>query len=846
MELLHTDVCGPVDHLSYDRKLYFVTLLDDYSGMAAVVPISNKSDVETVLPILIESMETASGKKAQAIRSDRGGEFTGNSLGNYFRSRMIKHQLTAPYSPQQNGKAERLNRTLVNRIRALLLDAQLPKTLWTEALRTANYLRNRVSPSARDDTKTPYELFTGQKPDISHLRVFGCTAYAADPTHKRKLDERGTKGTFVGYDTNSLAYRIWVPPKGILIRRDVRFIESGVCTLQTSQLQGKPAPVYVEISRGNVQPQGAAAAGVPQAAQPQVQAPAGAAAPIPAPAAVVPPQPAVRVSGRVRNPPQRYEPQDFKRTRLHLTTFDDVYMCFMALMNDDPQTVEEALSRSDSDQWLQAMNEELKSFAETGTYEVVDADPSYRPIPLKWVLKRKRDEAGRVTRYRARLVAKGYRQIAGLDFHELYAPVCRAASIRTLLTHAAVNNLEIEQLDIKTAFLYGDLKEDIYTELPPGFQTEAGKLWKLKKSLYGLKQAPRMWYEKLSSELVKVKFKGSLAEPGLFIKQVSEAEKVYLAMHVDDLLIVGSSEQVRATKEDLAMVFKIHDLGAVKFYLGMQISRDRDKRLIMLSQQAYVNTVLQRFNMSDAHPKLVPFAPGTVLVKRDENEDQADVPYMELLGSLLYMSVWTRPDISFHVSCLAKYMSSPTMHHWKTGMNILRYLVYTMSYVLCLGAVSQSAQPIVYVDSDYASDLSSRKSTTGFVLQWYGSSIHWSSKLQDSVAVSTAEAEYIALSSAVKEALWLKNLMVDFGMSAPILVLNDNSAVLSIANNPMCAKRAKHIDTQLHHIRDRIAKGEIIVQYCATNQMLADILTKPLPAQKHGLFTEQLGVKNQS
>jgi hypothetical protein len=311
---------------------------------------------------------------------------------------------------------------------------------------------------------------------------------------------------------------------------------------------------------------------------------------------------------------------------------------------------------------------------------------------------------------------------------------------------------------------------------------------------------------------------------------------------VDDLLIVGGSQQVRAAKDDLAKVFQIHDLGPAQFYLGMRIIRDREKKLIMLSQQTYLNSVLGRFDMLNANPKSIPFSPGTVLVKKGEDEEQANVPYMELLGSLLYLSVWTRPDIAFHVSCLAKFMNAPSMVHWKTGMSILKYLLHTRDHVLCLGDLGESPNPVVFVDADYAGDLTSRKSTSGFVLQWYGASVHWSSKLQSSVAVSTAEAEYIAIASAVKEALWLKNLLSDFDVQAPVLILNDNQAALSIANNPMCTKRAKHIDTQWFFVRDRVVKDEIVVKYCASELMIADILTKPLPVVKHEAFTQQLGV----
>jgi transposase InsO family protein len=845
LELVHTDVCGPMDPMSHDKKQYFLTLLDDYSGMSAVVVISHKSEVSQMLIEALEDMETACGHKVKAVRSDRGGEYVSKTLDEYLRSRRISHQFTAPYTPQQNGKAERLNRTLVEKTRALLIDANLPKNLWTEALRTANYLRNRATPAVRDESKTPAELFLGRKPNIAHLRCFGCVAYTITPTHKTKLENRSEKGYFVGYDTNQKAFRVWIPKRGVVIRRDVKFIENGLCAKvgESSSMTKSEEPVYVEIPVVRNQPMvGPAAVQQPEPPAQPVQQPVQVQQPGPPPGPPVQPQPipAGRSSDRVRMPPAcwRYDPgnpqaEDYNKPRLHLSLFEDIASCFVARADEDPLSVEEAMGRPDADLWKQAIKEELQSFVENNTYEVVEAKPGLKLIPLKWILKRKRDDTGKVTRYKARLVAKGFRQRAGIDYHEIYAPVCKSATIRTLFTYAAVHDLEVDQLDVKTAFLYGELQEDIYTELPPGFQDQSGTVWKLRKSVYGLKQAPRVWYEKLATELSKVQFVSSSTEPGLFVKEGSDHRKTYLAVHVDDILLVGDAEQVREAKEALSHAFQIHDLGGVKYYLGMEINRSRSDRMIYLSQQSYIKKVLERFEMSDCKPKTVPLATGTVLMSKKEDEDVANVPYMELIGSLLYVSVWSRPDIAFHVSSLARFMSAPAGAHWKAGMNILRYLKHTMAYALHLGCNAQSPQPIVYADADYAGDIDGRKSTSGFLLQWHGSSVQWGSKLQSSVAVSTAEAEYIAMATAVKEALWLKNLLSDFDIDGPMQILNDNSAALSIANNPMCAKRAKHIDTQWHFVRDRISKGDIIVQYCPTEFMVADILTKILPEQKH-------------
>ena len=394
--------------------------------------------------------------------------------------------------------------------------------------------------------------------------------------------------------------------------------------------------------------------------------------------------------------------------------------------------------------------------------------------------------------------------------------------------------MELEHLDVKTAFLYGELEETIYMAQPEGFEVDGDMVCRLHKSLYGLRQAPRAWHARLKQVLENMGFTASTADPGLF-ECPSGDGRIWLLLWVDDLLLTATKGVSTAhVKAQLQSTFDVRDLGDATWFLGMTIERDRSAHTIKLSQTAMANDLLSKFNMTSATPKSTPLSTGLTLTKHDGDQlDSAtQSSYAELVGSLMYLSTCTRPDLSQAVGALARYMSAPTSQHWQAAKGVLRYLKGTSDLGITFGGPNKDL--IGYCDSDFAGDKDSRRSTTGFVFTFNNGAISWSSKLQATVAASTTEAEYMAAASATKEALWLRELMSTFNinMNSPVEIFCDNQAALSLIKNPIMSQRSKHIDVIYHFTRERVTRKEVQFAYCPTSSMIADCLTKAVPEQK--------------
>jgi hypothetical protein len=855
LELIHMDLMGPLQVPSLGGNNYIATFLDDYSRYAEIVPLSHKSDAGDAIKDIITKWETQTGCTVRRVRSDRGGEYVNTAVTTYFKSKGIVHETTAPYTPEQNGRAERLNRTLMEKVRALLITSQLPTKLWGEAASTACYLRNR-SPTGSFEA-TPYELFYKQKPDVSHLRVFGCKAYTLVPAQQRKkLDPKSAIGAFVGYEQHSKACRIFVNNK-VVVSRNVTFDESNnYCDLSTEELAAEagvrhnmfedilPLPVPVPIPvpvppPAPVQPP-------PEPAQP----PVGAQPPPPliddvetdneehfedaddAPPSPLPPPPAD--AGREARRPGL-------RSATLLSKPTEYWRGSAAIASEVivPNTYREAMASPNKVDWLNAMEDEIRSLQQHNTYTLEKVPPGANVLPVRWVYNIKRDPLGNIERFKARLVVKGFRQKEGIDYDEVFAPVSKHTTLRTLLSIVARDNLELHQLDVKTAFLHGDLEEELYMQQPPGYEERgAGIACRLLKSLYGLKQAPRNWHAKLKEELEKIGLSTSTADPGLFIMQMEQP--VYVLVYVDDILVAGKDVTiVTKIKKALMTIFDVRDLQAPKMFLGMEITR-KDNTLT-LTQVRHTKDLIKKFDMGDAKPKAIPMSPGTILSRHEGKLlDKESSRYNELIGSLMWLSSCTRPDITQAVGALARHMASPMEHHWLAAKNVVRYLLATPTLGITFGTTSGLE---CYSDSDYAGDVDTRRSTTGYVFILNGGAISWSSRLQPTVAVSTTEAEYMAAASAIKEALWLKKLLSDFGQSRPtVLIYGDNQGCLKNLKNPLSSQRSKHIDVLHHFARERVARNEVDVKYISTDHMVADFLTKPVPETKFIICRDRIGM----
>ena len=438
-------------------------------------------------------------------------------------------------------------------------------------------------------------------------------------------------------------------------------------------------------------------------------------------------------------------------------------------------------------------------------------------------------------------MVQGFHQREGIDYDEVFAPVSKYSTLRTLLGIAASRNLEVHQLDIKTAFLNGNLEETVYTAQPPGYEQGApGIACRLRKALYGLKQAPRAWHRTLKAELESMGYTESAADPGLFIKPSSPP--VYLLIYVDDILVVsGDTSALIATKNQIATAFDARDLGPSTYFLGMDILRDPSTGSIKIAQTRHTADLLTRFDMLNAKPLDTPSSAACKLTADGEPLDTKLHPYSTLVGSLMYLASCTRPDIAQAVGALARFMAKPTTAHWTAAKHILRYLAGTSNY----GIVFNAGDPIldVYCDANYAGCIDTRRSTTGYLFTLNGGAITWSSRLQVTVAASTTEAEYMAAAATVKEALWLRKLLTDLGIDAACIdIKSDSQSAIALLKNPVVFLRSKHIDVIHHFARERVARGEVNFTYIPTGSMAADCLTKPVPTAKFKFCCTAMGL----
>jgi hypothetical protein len=459
---------------------------------------------------------------------------------------------------------------------------------------------------------------------------------------------------------------------------------------------------------------------------------------------------------------------------------------------------------------------------------------------MKWVYKLK-EQDGEPVVYKSRLVPLGCNQIEGKDYIDTYAPVSKYTSFRVLMSIAAVENLEVHQMDVHNAFPNAVLKEDIYVSAPPGYTLPQGKVYKLKKALYGLKQSPLEWHKLINEFILSQGFTKSAADPCIYIKKADSnvSNDIFVGLYVDDIIICGPSVSVVSRfKKSLSSRFKCKDLGEIRNYLGMQISRDRVNKTITISMPRYIDKILHQFRMDMCSSKDIPYnnsikynssmSPNYI----QDVEHMKNIPYNSAIGALMFLVVTCRPDLSYIVHVLSRFMQDPGIQHWEGVKNVLKYLKGTTNVGITFGGSNcNSANKHVlfmYSDSDWAGCKDTYKSTSGYVAMFNGGPIQWKAKLQSTVAQSSSEAEYIAVSVASNEVIWLKRLLADVGRRQfTTIIYEDNSSAINISNKPKDDKRTRHILIKYHLIKERVANKDIKLVKIDGKQNPADLFTKP-------------------
>ena len=816
--LVHSDVCGKINSKSLSGGEYFLTFIDDKTRYVWVYILKRKSEVFEKFLEWKSMVERSTGRNLKVLCSNNGGEYMSTQFQSYLKKEGIRHELTVPRSPEQNGVAERSNRTLMEAVRAMLIGSQLPQRFWAEALTTAVYLRNR-SPTKAIKGSTPHEALLGVKPKVNHLRIFGCLAYSHISKEERhKLDPKAEKCVLLGYGMATKSYRLYdIKERKVFYSRDVTFDESrpGYGKEPTDQTDKS---VEIELSSD---------VSIPEEAEYETAE----SEEVEHQSVTEEEEPVLRRSTRVRRP------TNFYGTYINTAVTD---------LPPEPTTVEEALSGPEKDKWKEAMKKEMDSLKANDVYDIVKLPQHRKTVGCKWIFKRKVRADGSIERYKARLVAQGYSQKPGQDYDETFCPVVRFESVRSVIAMAAQHELLLHQMDVTSAFLNGDLEEEIYMSQPEGFQIEGENLvCKLKRSLYGLKQAPRCWNTALDNQLKGMGFTQTKSDPCLYVN--SEGELFIIAVYVDDILLAGKDKRkMDEIKQTLSSLFEVKDMGELHYFLGVKVIQNHEEKSIWIGQPTYTSSIIEHFGLKEAKSVATPVNTAIKLVKATEDDELADQGlYQSAVGSLQYLSTMTRPDITFAVSNVGKFSSKPTKDHWVAVKRIIRYLQGTSNYGLKYSYDgSNTSTCIGYSDSDFGGDTDDRKSTSGYIFQIGGTGISWRSKKQTSVALSTAEAEYIALSQAAQEAIWLRQLSTDLlcKPQQPTTVYEDNQAAISMSKNPQAHGKSKHIEIKYHFIREQVNNKNIEVKYCSTDNMIADMLTKGLSKEKFHKLRQLAGV----
>ncbi|KAI3672760.1 hypothetical protein L6452_38859 [Arctium lappa] len=884
LQLLHMDLFGPVNIQSIAGKKYTLVIVDEYSRYTWVIFLRCKSDTPEELISFVKKMEVLNNLTVRSIRSDHGTEFKNSSLNNFFENKEISHNFSSVRTPQQNGVAERRNRTIIEAARSMLSDSHLPTQFWAEAVNTACFTQNR-SLIIKRFGKTAYELFVGRKPSISFLHIFGCQCFILNNRDQLgKFDPKADDGIFLGYSSISKAYRVFNK------RRQTVEETIHVTFDETRSANSKPIADNEELNAwmlshyretepffsNHQHSDPPVADDDPNIIHPTAESnswvsaePLNTLLPSNLPSSenlssestqqliVDEPQSSSSINIQIVDPTselsnnapaQRWtkdhpidqilgDPDAGIQTRRSSGNIC-LFVNFLSLK--EPKKTDDALRDPN---WVSAMQEELTEFSRNKVWNLIPRPSDKTVIGTKWVFRNKLDEHGTVTRNKARLVAQGYRQEEGIDYDETFAPVARLEAIRLFLAYAVYKDFIVYQMDVKSAFLNGKLNEEVYVEQPPGFYDpkHPNYVYKLDKALYGLKQAPRAWYDTLSSFLISENFERGKIDNTLFFRKI-KGHIILVQIYVDDI-IFGSTNPSLCTRfaERMKKEYKMSMMGELTYFLGLQIKQS-DKGTF-INQGKYVKDMLKKFDLTQASAMKTPMAPPLTLNIDPSGKPVNVTAYRGMIGSLLYLTA-SRPDIMYSTCLCARYQSEPKESHLIAVKRIFRYLKGTSN--LGLWYPKDSGFDLTgYSDSDFAGCKLDRKSTTGGCQLLGGKLVSWTSKKQNSVSTSTAEAEYVAAVSCCSQILWMRNQLLDYDLQlSKIPIYCDSTSAIAIANNPVLHSKTKHIEIRYHFIRDHVMNGDIELHFIPTDFQLADIFTKPLDETRFNFLISELGMLN--
>lgn len=796
-ELIHADHAGPLPE-SVDGHTYVFALIDDATRYTWVYTCVSRSDAGQALAHLDQFTEFT----IKAIRTDNAQELRHGAFARYCEEHNIAREYTCPRTPQQNGVVERKLAHLFATTRAMLIDSKMPVSYWSFCMRHAAYVINRTPTSALETGMTPYQKAYGTPPDHSSLRVWGCAVWVCDRTAQRggKFADRGEQGVFLGVSSGVKGYVVLLTQKNrITTSRDVVFEEHRPGGLVLNDKGDADADTVDDIREDDsrrarddsetisTEPHGAPLENeAPESNEdghPKEETPLS--------------------TGRVSRPPTSW-------------------WCAMAA--DEPSTFEEAQM---DPCWRAAIDEELQNHEINGTWEVVVPPAGANLVDTKWIFKLKADG-----RHKARLVARGFSQQRGVDWHESYAPVTSTLVLRLFCAIACHEQWLLHHLDVKAAYLNADVEEEIYLAPPKGVDAPAGHACRVIKSLYGLRQSGRNWYQCISAVLTENDYVSLEVDPCVLVRRSNgDGNYCALALYVDDIAILASSDDVlKSVVELLAAHFDV-TTEPLRRYLGIEVNMSEGA--VTMHQREFTTELLESMKMMDVRTVTTP---STQRLTNDADSPLCDAPrYRAVVGKLLWLCITTRPDLAFALHQLTRYCHAPRQCHWTAVKRVLRYLRGTIDHCMSyVRGTSDQMELVGWSDSDWAGDTDTRRSTSGYLFGFILENnrvfpLSWRCGLQTCVALSSAESEYVALCDATKEVIYLRQLMsgLQREQEQPVLVWSDSRSAIAMTAEGGTSRRARHIEVRFHYTRAAVADGRMRLDWLTSAQMVADVLTKP-------------------
>ena len=872
LDKVHVDIFGPCRTVGYASAQYIICFIDSYTRLKKFYCMARKSDAPDKLLRFIQDMG-----QPRIIRADNAKEFTDGRFAHICLQKGISQEFSAPYTPQQNGVAERSWRTLISMVRCMLKHSHIPKTLWPFAVKHAEHILNCM-PRA-------YTIVQNKKTMIPHVRLWNEFASQSNSPCKMspvrldddhlfkwgssfsvlnqgtriadKLAPKGSKFYYLGEDW-SRSSKLFVSPSwnSFIRSRNYRQLHLSPdtptqCPTTTSTTLDIPSfthpqthpdiPQSSSVSPSHPPPCAPDLASDDSDPDTELDIPDN------SPSCTSSPEPNPNAPLYERFNCSALAPKNIINTPRY-----PISQCFRALLTSYPQddteptSYKQAVTGKSRQHWITAIIEELSTLIRMGTFKKVKRDPNMNILRLKHVFKLKRKK-GLITRYKDRCVVGGHKQIQGIDYFKTRANVIRKETLRFMCTVAAKHKATIYQADIKNAFPLSKLREYIYCEEPDGVEylsQAEQELVKLKddevlqllRSLYGLKQAGRNWEKMLRSILKKKGFTPCKSDPCLYIhKKNLKANKgvMMIGTYVDDLpILCNGLAHYHQFIADLQKEIPIVDLGKAEWFLSVEI--EQKPGLIQLHQQSEIRHIFS--NMKD---ELTTKTPSTPIETKIYNtlkspqgptlSEEKQTKYRSVVGSLLYISEWTRPDISFAVSYLSTRLGRATNTDWKHLQRTVKFLYDTQLKKLVFrhDATTTQSPLTVYTDSGWGEDPDDGKSQNGFLIYAYGNLCSWKSTKQDKVALSTPNAEYVAMSEGAREALHFQNLILECTDNKPKIILYcDNKGAIQNSQNELTHKRCKHIDLKHHFIKDEVELENIIPTYIRSEDNPSDLLTK--------------------